>query len=412
MRRKLSSFALALTLALGSAAQADPALRLERVVIVMRHGVRPPTKSADQLARYSDQAWPGDADWGAAPGELTPHGAQEIQNVGKGLRAAYAQLGLLPAQGDIAARTLIWADGADQRTRESARNVAQGLSPLAPPPFGSGAPGQRDPLFDGAGTGLCPFDPGAAAIAAQAPLDGPGIAAALQRLQAIVAPQGCSGGAGVCLAGASAVVADDKGVKVQGPVGTGATLAEDLLLEYETGLPAAQLGWGRLTAHDLPVIVPLQALSSDITRRTPYVATRRAGLMARFILAALQDQPAPAGAPALSRGQDLILLAGHDTNLSNLAGVFGLDWRFPDQPDPTAPGVALTFERWRDVATGQALLRVRLFYQTPDEVRTLAGTAPHSLVIVPGDCAAGAACEVGGLARKVEARLSDCGAGR
>ena len=86
-------FAL-IALLLGAAPIASAAPRLERVVILIRHGVRPPTKSADQLAKYSDQAWPGDADWGAAPGDLTPHGFIEIQHVGAALRAFYAGQGL------------------------------------------------------------------------------------------------------------------------------------------------------------------------------------------------------------------------------------------------------------------------------------------------------------------------------
>jgi 4-phytase/acid phosphatase len=41
---------------------------LERVVVVMRHGVRAPTKSVDVLSKYSVERWP---DWSVGVGELS-----------------------------------------------------------------------------------------------------------------------------------------------------------------------------------------------------------------------------------------------------------------------------------------------------------------------------------------------------
>jgi len=351
---------------------AAPAPILERVVIVMRHGVRPPTKSAAELAPRSDQAWPGDAAWGAAPGELTPHGAAAIRLEAASIGRFYADQGLSPAHGAWSAQTLIWADGGDQRTRETARAFAQGLDPAAPPAVGFAPAGQADPLFGGMKPSACPIDPAQAiaAVAAQGPLSTPLTQAGLARLQQIVAPTACAGGAGVCLSGPSSLAPGAREVKLAGPLAVGATLAENLLLEYENDLPAAQLGWGRLTPGDLAMVMPVHDLAADLTRATPYVAERRAGDLGRYVLAALDEAPQTAG-PAVGADRRLVVLVGHDTNLSNLAGLMGLSWSLPGQPDATAPGVAVAFERWRDRTTGAALVRIRVFYQTPDQVRAL-----------------------------------------
>ena len=55
----------------------------------------------------------------------------------------------------------------------------------------------------------------------------------------------CQGGAGTCLAGANASLASPAGPKGQGPMFVASSLAEDLLLEYAEGMPAADVGWGR-----------------------------------------------------------------------------------------------------------------------------------------------------------------------
>jgi hypothetical protein len=43
-------------------------------------------------------------------------------------------------------------------------------------------------------------------------------------------------------------------------------------------------------------------------------------------------------------GTAVLIVSGHDTNLSNLSGMLGLSWRLPGyQPDDPPPGGALTF---------------------------------------------------------------------
>jgi len=117
MNRLATLIAAALVLAAGTAEATT--LHLVRVVIVTRHGVRPPTQSNADLAKYADKAWP---DWPVAPGELTPHGAETVRLMGVTLREAYRAAGLLPREGCAGpGQVTVWGDGADQRTRESGK---------------------------------------------------------------------------------------------------------------------------------------------------------------------------------------------------------------------------------------------------------------------------------------------------
>ena len=52
------------------------------------------------------------------------------------------------------------------------------------------------------------------------------------------------------------------------------------------------------------------------------------------------------GGPQSGPDLKLLALSGHDTNLVLMAGVFGLNWTLPGEPDGTAPSTALAFELW------------------------------------------------------------------
>src|SRR5512135_1768890 len=102
--------ATAALVALGAAAtlQAAGAPRLERVVVVMRHGVRPPTQSNAELAKYAAEPWPA---WPVGPGELTPHGGETVRLMARSLARAYRADGLLPRGCPTAGAVAVWADG-------------------------------------------------------------------------------------------------------------------------------------------------------------------------------------------------------------------------------------------------------------------------------------------------------------
>jgi 4-phytase/acid phosphatase len=200
--------------------------------------------------------------------------------------------------------------------------------------------------------------------------------AALDALQFILrGPADVAGDVGVSLKGRS--------VELTGPFATGSTFSENLLLEYANGMQGAALGWGRLTRQNLNDVLELHSAYADLTRRTPYLARARgSNLLAHVLCSMEQAASGKSTAGALGQPDDVLLvLAGHDTNLSNLSGMLGLSWKLPGyQPDDTPPGGALVFSLWRDSGTGQLSVKLRYLAQTLDQMRD---ASPLSIAAPP-----------------------------
>jgi len=422
--RSLGGLAAALvalaTLAAAPESDAPGGLVLERIVVVARHGVRSPTKTAAWLSNYSAQAWP---DWAVPPGELTPHGAKDVRLMGAWLRADYARQGLWPAAGCPGANdTYAWADGADQRTRVSGDALLDGAFPGCGLTAHHGPAGAVDPIFDSVATGACPMDAEMAKAAVLARVRGdldhpaPGYEVGKAAFWRVLDPAGagksCAPDAGgACFLGGNNTLVAKKGdLKLDGPLGTASTLTESLYLEYAQGMAREQVGWGRAGTPDrLAGVMGLHTIETDLMRRTPYLASHNTARLAQAVVDAVDGRP---GLPEQrAAGAKLAVIAGHDTNLSNLAGMLGLDWTLKDQPDNTPPDGALVFEVWRAPATGARYVRVRFVYQTLDQLRDEAsldaGHRPGQLSLRLPNCGGGpgATCPASDFAARVRAAI-------
>lgn len=391
----------------GPAAERDARPKLERVVVVMRHGVRPPTQSNAELARYADRPWP---EWPVAPGELTPHGAATVRLMGETVRASYRSAGLLPTRGcGPAGSVSVWADGADERTKKTGEVMAAALAP------GCGVKAEwtevkpRDPIFGGPSSGECRLSPAATSESMKQSAAGPAgsmpIGDAVARLQKIFAPKACTGGAGTCFT-AEAEKKSAAGA-MSGPFPRAAGLAEDILLEYADGKPMREVGWGRASAADIAAVMPIHERSFAIVRNAKALAADRGAPMVHVILAALQGEPATGG-PQSGPSTKLLVLAGHDTNLVLMASIFGLSWSLPGEPDGTAPSTALAFELWRD--HGAEYVRPVIYYETLDQLRTLTPARARMLPLAFKDCASGpmGGCPLETLRQRALAALPPC----
>jgi len=402
MRRAGAWIAAALALAASAPAWAAPrpdGLVLERVVLVMRHGIRPPTKEPALPAGVTRGAWPR---WPVQPGWLTPHGALAIRLLAGYDRAEWRRAGLIPAAG-CPADVAIWAD-VDERTIATGQAFADGLAPGCGLPVGHAA-GTVDPVFDPIASGDAPLDSAQArqAVVAQAGAGGLEGAVArhrpqLARIQTVL---GCCE-ASICqqfaveapcgLPDLPTTLADAgrEEPKLKGALGWGATMSEVLLLEYSEGLPMAQVGFGRIDRAGMMDALALHPLEFDLLHRPPVIARAGASELLHRIAGALRTD---------SKGAALQIFVGHDTTLAYLGGALGLHWAPADYPrDDPPPGGGLGFERLRD-RRGHRYVRIFFQVQSPEQMRDLvtldAGHPPmRDYLAIPGCGAAGDPCPI------------------
>lgn len=408
-----------------SAVQSPPAATvanagsLKYVVIVSRHGVRSPTGKTDQLNQYTAKPWP---QWSVPPGYLTKHGAKLMTLFGAYDRELFAGEGLIGAQGCVDADHVSVVADSDQRTRETGKALAAGMFPGCHMEVRALPEGAHDPLFHSTEAGAAHPDNqlATAAIGGRIGNNPAGLVEAyrsqLDALEEVLV--GCKPGPG-CLGARSSLydipssISPGKGdhlVDLRSPLGTAATMTENLLLEYTEGMEASQVGWGRVNALKLRELMQLHTANAELERRTSYIARAGSSNMLRHILSSMEQ--ATSGKTldgALGKPEDrLLILVGHDTNLSNISGALGLTWLVDGRLDDTPPGGALVFEVWQDRQTGEYSVRTSYMAQTLDQMRNATPLSIQSPpervpVFVPGCSQADGSCGWKSFQRVIQA---------
>ncbi|MFT4073886.1 MAG: histidine-type phosphatase [Asticcacaulis sp.] len=352
---------------------------LEHVVVIMRHGVRPPTKDQPLPPVYTSQAWPK---WDVPAGWLTAHGEKAINRLGAFDRQSYGSLlgNACPEKG----RVRVVAD-TDQRTLKTASAYADTLLPGCAVTVENAGDGQVDARFSPF-EGTAKMMPGEAEKAAQDALPTGGLARLdadnHTRLALLTRMLDCH--AAACdLTAQPTRFADKEGrVKIAGGLDTASTLAQILLLEYTDGKPMDQVGWGKVTPAQIADLSVLHALEFNTIARPKAIA--------RFGAKPLLDE---VKAGLFGNGAVYTVLVGHDTNIAQVAGALDINFQAPGlaQNDP-APGGALIFEKWRD-ASGAETVRVRYRAQSLEEIRNLTDLAAGDTAPVTIPACGGESCE-------------------
>src|SRR5262245_8815332 len=368
------ALALALGLGLAPARAAEPdvaaGLKLERVVLLMRHGIRPPTKATVTPPGIAAESWP---QWDAPYGHLTAHGAEAIRLLGRFDRERLVRRGLLPAESCPKAGTVVvWSD-TDQRTISTGDALLNGMFPGCRLRNGHLAQGAKDPLFN-------PYKDGVAVdatAARQAILAHIGSleqirqrhGAAFDRLQQVLgccAPAVCQAAglpAGCRLAELPGDIAPpepgDGRPDLTGLFDFAPSAAQSLMLEYAEG--RKQVGWGRVTAADLELIGSLHAMKGDLVQRPALLGAHGATRLARRMLDALERDDGPL----------VTVLVGHDTNIGDLSGLLDFDFQVPGYAaDTPPPGSGVGFELLAD-PTGARYVQVFYRSQSLQQMREL-----------------------------------------
>ncbi|KQS05025.1 phosphoanhydride phosphohydrolase [Sphingomonas sp. Leaf357] len=374
-----------LVLGAGGAADArTPArangLRVDRVVILMRHGVRPPTKAPPMPAGVAAEPWPT---WPVAPGYLTPHGAEALKRLGAADRTRFIADGLLPKAGCRQNAVRIVADS-DQRTIATATVWAAAIAPGCTVDIVHRPQDQPDTLFSPIDEGAVAFDAAQARAAVLADAGTGGIAAHERRLQPVLARLDailCGPAKEACglprEPSGLAPTKPDSRPKLAGVLDRASTVAQILLLEYADGKPMAEVGWGRATPGDIARASELHAVEFQLLARPLYVAARNMSGIGALMRRAISDTRSGAAA--------VTMVSGHDTNIASFAGLLDLHWRVPGlAADDPSPGGAIILERLVDSA-GHRYVRAAYRSQTLDGIRTLTSTRPmYSIMPIKG----------------------------
>jgi 4-phytase/acid phosphatase len=400
MRLSIRAVLTALMLLLaGSAWAAAPGERLEKVVILSRHGVRAAMSSPEQLEETSARPWPRFA---APPGHLTARGEALASLMGGYFRQLYVAEGLL-GEGDCAA-VYYWAN-VTQRTIATAKAVSRTLSPGCAVAVGTVGDGRVDPMFEPikAGVVVADADLARAAVAGRAGGDLAAWSAshrdAAERLDALLMQ--CPTGPCPPTPGKRRIFDAKPGfaqsedlASLSGPEAFASGVTESLLMAWADGQDFAALGWRGLDEDALTRVFALHQAEFDLRLRTPYIARTLGGHLAERILATLEVgvEPEQAGHAAAIGPPDarIVFVAGHDGTLAVLGGLLRIEWTVPGyQPNQIGPGGALVFERWRR-ADGVRVIRARFTSQSLGQLRQAtrltSATPPLSAPVFIPDC--------------------------
>jgi 4-phytase/acid phosphatase len=375
--------------------------------MLMRHGIRPPTHAKVTPDGVADQPWPT---WSTPFGDLTHHGYQAAELVGKWDRRNWSARGLLPSTGCPQPGSVVVAASAKKRTQDTARAWVAGAVPDCSIEVTFPSSEKVDYEFHPFDAGTADIDAAESVRAAEKRMPPGGMKEEVQRHQALFAlldhALGCCSRPFCTTKGLpdhcelSQVPPglepdDDGGVDIGPPFGMASTVAETFLMEYAEGMSMSEVAWGRLTPQQVGELAAFHAFKYYYEARTPYVAARAASPLAKRMLGAMQHGPA------------LTVLVVHDTNVADLAGLLDLHWQVPgDAKDDPTPGGAIGFEVLQDAAGVEF---VRAFYrsQTLQQMRDLQPLGPdhqpaYMYLPIPG-CAK--RCKLDDFARMLEAKL-------
>jgi 4-phytase / acid phosphatase len=392
---------------------------VDKVVVLMRHGVRPPTNDKE-VAPLTDKAWP---DFGVAAGMLTRHGAAAASRLGAWQGRWLTERGVLasprcPAAGEVFA----WSNRALQRTTDTGIAFLDGMFPGCGLGVGKAAGSGADPLFTASETEVGRLDPvvGRDAILAIAGADFSGPKAKLaalhsdlQRILQCCKPAICEHlpGKASCtlqeLPWGIASAAGGRHLAISGPLAIAATVSQVFLLEYAQGLPADQVAWGQATdANAVLRFSEMRKIKYENFERVPYIARRGASnILVQIAQALLQGTGIDAGLKVAGPPEaKYVLYIGSDTQIAEIGGILATHWQPKSYlADETPPTGGLVFERLFDAATKTYAVRLSFVTPTLDQIRTAASfdasNPPEVLPVAIPDCAGAAANDTCPLAR-------------
>ena len=356
-------------------------MTLDRVVMLMRHGVRAPLDGEVPHGTRTARPWPL---WSTPESELTPRGAHALAIEARADRADWIAQGLLSAKACPAPGTVRIRTNSSSRTIASGAAYAKGLAPGCTLPVEHEPMGQVDPLFEPLRARATRFDAAAAVADIDRFTGGMDALVARHRdaWRLLDAVLGCGDPAGCDPAGPARLTpsADGHGIDLTGPIRTASGTAQVLLLQYAEGL-SPSVGGVPVDGRMLARLGTVHAALFDVYSRSPYMAAHQSAAFGRHMIAALTE----------AKGPKLDILVGHDTNVTALAALLGFDLVAPGYAvNDAAPGGAILIRRWHDRAA-KPFVTLAYRTQSPEQIRARSNAVTVTPVRVPG-CPTDAPC--------------------
>jgi 4-phytase/acid phosphatase len=324
------------------------------------------------MQQFAAESWPS---WETAPGIQTPTGDHLVSLMGDYYRERFTAAGLLTGDAATDAPLVFIRADNDQRTIQTGRLIGKGLVPAAMLEIHAMPEGTPDGLFQPFKANIGRPDPLMASSAILGRIGGNP-----RNLDKAYAPQFAEldrvlWGAGSpqtieSVAGATAIEPGRKNylVQVSGSLLAAEQCIDSLLLEYSDGKPDKDVGWGRVGEKEMTSLLTLHELFFDLVDRSFYPAQVGASNLASHIVDTLEQAagsdpvPGAIGPP----GERVVVIAGHDSNIAEIGGLFGLNWCISGtQMNPMLPAGALLFELWKGTGAKDPYY-VRLSYVTQD----------------------------------------------
>lgn len=383
-------------------------MRLEKVVMMVRHGLRAPLADETPVGDMARQPWPA---WPVGESMLTPRGYEGMRLLGVYDRETFAARGLFSGSGCPASGTIRVRSSPSPRAIASAEAMVEGFAKGCAIPVDHAPTGTSDAIFDPGGAKAVTSDVRAAVASIDAATGGIKAlaerhAAAFHTLEKVLGCRGARTSKPCDILSEKSVLAasDDNPPEFQfaGPIQTASGTAQVFLLQYGQGFAADKVGWGRADAKAIEQMGELHSLLFDVLVRPPYQAARQSAVLGRRIVSSLRD---PSGAK-------LDLIVGHDNNVNGMAAVLGVSFKVDGYArDDATIGGALVFELLRDPGSVQRYVRVLYQSQTLEQLRhltplTMANPPAYDVLPVSACGREDGLCTLDEFTHLVESRLA------
>jgi len=375
-------------------------MKLERVVIVSRHGVRAPTKFTPLMQEITPYHWP---QWDVPLGWLTARGGELVTEMGRYQQKVLIDNGVLESNVCPSPEQVAVIADTDQRTRKTGEAFLAGFAPgCINKVHYQKDHDKKDPLFNPVKMGVCAFNVQKTQEAILTRAEGnierytQRYDSAFRTLEQVLnfsrsAACRSTSQSGCTLPGTlpSELRVSADNVALSGAWSLSSMLTEIFLLQEAQGMP--EVAWGRIHGEkEWTALLSLHNAQFDLLQRTPEVARSRATPLLDLISEALVSDGSTENHYGIKLPVSLLFIAGHDTNLANLSGVFDLNWSLPGQPDNTPPGGELVFERWTRVSDNTDWIQISFVYQTLQQMREFipfsSSSLPNKIVLTLPSC--------------------------